>query len=148
MQWKQNALCRDIYMPWWDCSINNALAQWGYYLPMHFWDSTATPKLLEELPYDLCLLLFIFMQCSDKQVWAKICIHILRFHRKPTITHIFVNGWTLIPARISNYIHNTVCDEITYLFPNFIDCTLEVKGWKSNFIPYLTGHVITYPCWD
>ena len=41
-----------------------------------------------------------------------------------------------------------VWDEITYPFPNFNSCTVEVWEWISNFKPHFTGHVITYPCWE
>ena len=34
-------------------------------------------------------------------------------------------------------------DEITYPFPNFNSCTIEVWEWISNFIPHFTGYVIT-----
>ena len=51
---------------------------------------------------------------------------------------------TLIPAWISNHIHYQVWDEITYPFRNLNDCTIEVLEWISNFIPQLTGHVITF----
>ena len=54
----------------------------------------------------------------------------------------------LIPTWISNYIHYYVWDEITYPFPNFNGCTVEVWERISNFIPHFTGHVITYPCCD
>ena len=50
-------------------------------------------------------------------------------------------GLTLIPAKISYYIHWKVWDEITYPFLNFNSCTVDV-------IPFLTGYVITYPYWD
>ena len=43
------------------------------------------------------------------------------------------HGWILIPAWISNNISSKVCDEITYPFPNFNDCTVEVWEWISNF---------------
>ena len=43
-------------------------------------------------------------------------------------------------------IHFEVCDEITYPFPNFNGCAVEVWEWISNFITHFTGHVITYPC--
>ena len=43
---------------------------------------------------------------------------------------------------------NKVLDEITYLFPNFNDFTIEVWEWTSNYIPYFIMYVITYPCWD
>ena len=34
--------------------------------------------------------------------------------------------------------------EITYPFPNFNGCTIEVREWISKFIPHFPGHVITY----
>ena len=41
-----------------------------------------------------------------------------------------------------------VWDEITYPFPNFNGCILELWQWKSNFILHLSGHAITYPCYS
>ena len=41
-----------------------------------------------------------------------------------------------------------VCEEITYPFSNFNGATIEVWEWINNSIPYFTGHVITYPCWE
>ena len=58
------------------------------------------------------------------------------------------HGLTLIPVEISNYIHYKVWDEITNPFLNFNGATVEVFEWISNFIPHLTGRVITYPCYD
>ena len=46
---------------------------------------------------------------------------------------------SLIPTCISNYIHYKVWDKITYPFPNFNSCTVEVWEWISNFIPYFLG---------
>ena len=43
------------------------------------------------------------------------------------------HGLILIPAWISNNISGKVCDEITYPFTNFNDCTVEVWEWISNF---------------
>ena len=37
-------------------------------------------------------------------------------------------------------------DEITYPFPNFNGCTVEVWEWISNFTPHFIIDVITYPC--
>ena len=42
---------------------------------------------------------------------------------------------------------NEVRDEITYPFPNFNDCTVEVWQWIRNFIPQSILGVITYPWW-
>ena len=58
------------------------------------------------------------------------------------------HGLTSIPAQISNYIYHNRLDKITFLFPNFNGATVEVWEWISNFIPWFTAHVITYPCWD
>ena len=41
-----------------------------------------------------------------------------------------------------------VWHEITYPFSNFNSAIIEVWEWISNHIPYFSGHVITYPCWD
>ena len=38
--------------------------------------------------------------------------------------------------------------EITYLFPNFNGCTVELWKWISNFISYFIMDVITSPYWD
>ena len=51
-----------------------------------------------------------------------------------------------MPAWINNYIHYNLWGEIIfYSFPNVNGATLELWEWIGNFIPYLTGHVITYP---
>ena len=55
---------------------------------------------------------------------------------------------TLKPARISNYNHHKVWNEITYQFTNFIDAGVAVWEWINNFIPHFTGHAIAYPCRD
>ena len=39
-------------------------------------------------------------------------------------------------------------DEITYLFPNFNDCTLKFRDGLSYFIPLFIMDMITNPCWD
>ena len=52
------------------------------------------------------------------------------------------HGSTLIPAWISNHMASKVWNEITYLFVNFNDATIEVWEWISNFIPHLTMDVI------
>ena len=42
-----------------------------------------------------------------------------------------------VPAWISNYIYCKASDEITYTFPNFNGCTVEVWEWISNSIIHL-----------
>ena len=44
-----------------------------------------------------------------------------------------------VPAWISNYIHYKVRDVISYTFPNFNGCTIEVREWKSNLTYILLG---------
>ena len=53
---------------------------------------------------------------------------------------------TLIPTWISNYICYQMRDEISYPFPKFNGCTVEIWKWMSNLIIRFTGHVITYLC--
>ena len=43
---------------------------------------------------------------------------------------------------------NKVWDEITYPFPNFNGCKIEVWDWKTNSIPHFIIDVITHPCWN
>ena len=43
---------------------------------------------------------------------------------------------TLIPTWISNHIHHTVWDDITYPFQIIYGATVEVWEWKNNFIPH------------
>ena len=50
-----------------------------------------------------------------------------------------------LPTRISNYIHYKVWDEITYRFTTVNGAAVEVWKWINNFIPHLTGHVLSYP---
>ena len=45
-------------------------------------------------------------------------------------------------ARISNFSHYDVWDEITNLFPNVNGGTVEVYEWISNVISRFTWHVI------
>ena len=41
---------------------------------------------------------------------------------------------------------NEVWDEITYPFPNFNGCTVEVWEWINNFIPHFIMVTINFPC--
>ena len=50
-----------------------------------------------------------------------------------------------INANYSNYIHYKVWGEMTYSFQNVNGTTVEVWEWISDFIPYLTVHMITWP---
>ena len=54
----------------------------------------------------------------------------------------------LISAWISEYIHYKLWEEITYPFPNFNGCTVEVWEWIWNFLPHFIMNVFTYLCWD
>ena len=55
--------------------------------------------------------------------------------------HLLLNGSTLIPAWIRNYIHE-VWDQITYQLKNFNGCTVEVWEWISDFIAHFAKHLI------
>ena len=61
----------------------------------------------------------------------------------------FLLTWINLNAIMYKFLHPLlVWDEITYPFPNFNDCTVEVWEWINDLIPHLPVHVIAYPCWD
>ena len=49
---------------------------------------------------------------------------------------------------ISNYMPIKMWNEITYPFPNFNGCTVEVWKGISNFLPHFIMDVITYQFGD
>ena len=49
---------------------------------------------------------------------------------------------------MNDYIHYTVCDEITYPLLNFNCTTIYVWKWINNLVPHFTEHVIIYPCYQ
>ena len=65
---------------------------------------------------------------------AVTCNYVFHTHRSNPFHQ---NGLTLIPAWISSYILYKVCDEISYPFPNFNGCTVEIWEWISKFQPTL-----------
>ena len=65
------------------------------------------------------------------------------FIRTPLLSRI-----NLIPTWISNYMSNKEWDKITYQFPNFNGCTVEIWEGISNFILHFIMDIIIYPCWD
>ena len=60
----------------------------------------------------------------------------------------YKHGLPLIPAWISNHMLSKVRGEITYSFPNFIGCAVEVWEGISKFIQHFITGEITYPRWD
>ena len=56
-------------------------------------------------------------------------------------------GFPLIPAWLSNCIHNKVWVEIVYPFRNVNNATVGVWEWASYCILYFIGHMIIYLCW-
>ena len=92
--------------------------------------------LMDEL-WGICCECFVEIgPCCNCTVWL-ISIPLLLLPGAPL---------TLIPAWISNHMPSKMWDEITYPFPNFNSCTVEVWEWISNFIPRLIMDAITYPC--
>ena len=68
----------------------------------------------------------------------------------PSPSWIMVTNWDLgneFPFRHRVHAQYSVT-WIPYLFPNFNGCTVEVREWISNFIPYFLMNVITYPSRD
>ena len=52
-------------------------------------------------------------------------------------------GWNYLSITKLQRLHR-VWDEITYPFPNFNGCTVEVWKWISNFIPHFIMDVTTF----
>ena len=50
-------------------------------------------------------------------------------------------------AWISYYIHYKLCDELTYLPPNFNGAIVEVWEWISKFIPHVAGMWLLIHAW-
>ena len=58
-------------------------------------------------------------------------------HRDP----FYQPGLTLIPAWMSDHMHNEVWNQITSPFP-----TTEFGEWLDNFVPHFKMDAVTYPC--
>ena len=72
------------------------------------------------------------------------CLVLVRYDL-PYTSAFFTN---FNPRWIINHTPCNVWDEITYPFPNFNGCTVDVWEWINNFIPHFIMDVITYLCWD
>ena len=55
---------------------------------------------------------------------------------------------SLIPPLISNHVIYKCGMKESFQFAKFNGATVEVWEWIDTFIPYFTGHVVTYPCRD
>ena len=62
-------------------------------------------------------------------------------------SEVFLTNMDWLPAWTNNHMPSKVWNEITYPFPNFSGCTMEVWEWISNFISHFIVDVITFPCW-
>ena len=45
---------------------------------------------------------------------------------------------------VNYYMHDKLCNGITYLFPNFNGADAEVWEWMNNLISHFAGHMITW----
>ena len=72
---------------------------------------------------------------------------IYEVHMPPIVLHGHL-GYLLLTLINFNHMPGKVWDEVTYPFPNFNGCTVEVWEWISNFIPYFIMGVVAYLCCD
>ena len=100
-------------------SATNNIAAWcGVFMPVRVpWIFPGAPLKVNGAPWNIQGNFTAMCLVSSKSTW-----HPYFWHRL-----------TLIPAWISNYIHNKVWDKITYPFPNFDFSTIEVWEWISYF---------------
>ena len=83
-------------------------------------------------------------ECSMQTV-AQLCI-LINLARYTCIVYFMVPRWVNCNFRkISNHMSIKRRDQITYPFPNFNGCTVEVWDWISNFIMQFTMDAITSP---
>ena len=57
-------------------------------------------------------------------------------------------GLTLFLVGIRNHTQSIMGNEMTYPFPNFNSCTIEVWQGINNSMPHFIMEVMTYPWWD
>ena len=76
----------------------------------------------------------VYVSCQDN------CFTYNISHELCTLFALWCQG-PLILIWISQQIHYKVLDEITYPFPNFNGCTIDVWEWISDFIQHFTSHV-------
>ena len=105
-------------------------ARW---IPQHKW-----PVTQKMFPFDEVIMMNQLMYRIYKQTKISQVMNALTHRSLDTLTDILQT--TLSKACINNYTHHEMWDEITYPFPNFNGCTIEVWEWISNCIPQLTRH--------
>ena len=82
------------------------------------------------------------LNISIAKIWLKI-VHSGYEPHFPGVSEL--SPGLLLLAWISNHMPSKMWDGITYPFPNFNGCTVEVWEWVSNFIPHFIMDVITCP---
>ena len=138
-------MCFDFY----SCNFNHAFSQDAFkdcsvclYGNISHWFSVWTWPCFVDFLFFLfyffcCCCFLIMLESLFGQFWYM-------WHWGPFSWHRL----TLSLAWISDHTSSIVRDKITYPFPNFNGCTVEVCEWISNFIPHFIMDVITYPRWD
>ena len=114
-----------------------------------FDDVIMTRNISTSLAWSFACLMMTYVASSLTDMRLTIFVFFEVEFRRPEpilLSRISCNPFT--DNIISNYILYKVWNEITYPFPNFNGCTIYVCKWTCEFIPFSTGHVNTYPCWD
>ena len=90
----------------------------------------------KEYNYHACRAPRIYMYTA--MTWPDLC------YLNTTSGRCCLHWLTVILSWINNHIYDNMRDEITYPF-----AVQLFKLWMDKqFIPYFTGLVISYPCWD
>ena len=119
----------------------------GKQLPYHIYIYDWTSQVLYSV--------ILKMQCISGNTQCRHCPKLPKLRPSPFVIlgHFigkqhtpFINMDWLYHSDRSNHIDDKVQGEITYPFPSFNDCTIEVWEWISNAIPHFIADVITYPC--
>ena len=81
-------------------------------------------------------------------VWTSAVASLASLVKEGKVGPLWLTRFNLVSAWIIDFIHCKVWDEMTYPFRNFSGEIVKLRKWTNNFIPHLTGHMITYLCLD
>ena len=120
---------------------------WLYFCHHILWDDDANARAYGAIYINLCDLWIrpiIIYACQTKIIHAKTFEGDWMVLIQLEINLFYQHDLTFIPGWISNNMRSEVWDEITYLYLNFSDATVEVREWKSNFMQHFKMDVTTY----
>ena len=156
-------------MPEWRASVHSLnMKLWIYKESFHPWLYNNIPHTV--VLYDITIRMVrhvshvpehsTLMQTTTEKVTSHKILNRIKFLKclnEEFLTHnanasapatLLITWINLIPTWIRNHMSNKLWDEITYPFPNFSGCTVEVWKRMINFILHFVMDIINSPYWD